>query len=328
MAATSSSHQIAGSADGTSQARWTEIQYRRDLCCIAGPFWHHRAGRAVLFTKTTPQRRHTTPRPCYHSEDTGTDRLQQPARNTTTALHLGRLHPIPQQHRPSPPAPGKGGHHYRSGTSGRRSLSPGPATLPSNTDLSTGDSAPWSLTGSYHQHPPSLEAEVDRLMTMLRWAMTILARAKPMVTTREASRSTTLCWKCGRRGHLRSGCPRTQPPDSRKLRRPPRPREPGKEKFRGGFRRSSKRTPRHTPPMCGRSPVGLADQIGNGNHSHCLSRTASASYWKRSWLARSIRTSEGNTPPLRQRSLIFRGPSNHAPNGHRPAWPRPSMLGK
>jgi len=104
-------------------------------------------------------------------------------------------------------------------------------------------------------------------------------------------------------------------------------REPGKEKFRGRFRKASERTPR-THPVSGRSPAGLADQIGDGNHSHCLSRTASASYRKRSWLARSIRTSDGNPSPLSLGSLIFRGPSNHAPNGHRPAWSRPSMLGK
>jgi len=40
---------------------------------------------------------------------------------------------------------------------------------------------------------PSLETEVDRLMTMLKWAMTILTRTKPMGTPRKASRPTTLC---------------------------------------------------------------------------------------------------------------------------------------
>jgi len=174
----------------------------------------------------------------------------------------------------------------------------------------------------------SLETKVDRLMTMLKLAMTVLTRTKPMGTPRKASRPTTQCWKCGRQRHLHSGCPQTQQPDSGKPRRPPRPREPGKEKFRGGFRRASERTPRHTPPLSDRSPVELADQIGNGNHSHCLSRTASARYRKRSWLARSIRTLEGNPLLLRQGSLILRGPSNHAPNGHRLAWPRLRMLGK
>jgi len=145
---------LGGGIDGTSQAVRTEIQYRRDLRSTAGPFWHHRAGSAVPLTKTTPPGRHITPRPRYHNKKNGTDRIQRPARNTTTALHLGRLHSIPQQHRPSPPAPGQRGHHYKSSTSGRRSLPPGPATLRSSTDLPTGDSAPWALTGSYHQHLP------------------------------------------------------------------------------------------------------------------------------------------------------------------------------
>jgi len=85
---------------------------------------------------------------------------------------------------------------------------------------------------------------------------------------------------------------------------------------------------RGTPPVSGRSPAGLVDQNGSGRNSYCPSQTASASYRKQSWLARSIRTSEGSTPPLRQRSFIFRGLGDHATNGHRPAWLRPSMLGK
>jgi len=85
---------------------------------------------------------------------------------------------------------------------------------------------------------------------------------------------------------------------------------------------------RGTPPVSGRSPVGLADQNCSGSNSYCPTRTASASYHKRSWLARSIRTLEGSTPPFHQRRLIFRGLGDHATNGHRPAWLRPSMLGK
>jgi len=120
------------------------IKLRRVLTGQAKPYGQRSSINVVfaaLFTKTTPQGKHTTPRPRYHSEETGTDRVQRPARNTTTALHLGRLHPIPQQLRPSPPAPGKGGHHYRSRISGRKSLPPGPATLRNSTDLPTGDSA-------------------------------------------------------------------------------------------------------------------------------------------------------------------------------------------
>jgi len=152
MAATSSSNKIAGSIDGRSQAVRAKTQYRRDLCSTAGPFRHHRAGRAFPFTKTTPPKRHTIPRPRHHGEETSTDRVQRPARKTTTTLHIKRLYPITQQPRPSPTTPGKGCHHFRSRTSGRRSIPPGPATLRGSPDLPTGDPAPRARTGSYHQH--------------------------------------------------------------------------------------------------------------------------------------------------------------------------------
>jgi len=77
--------------------------------------------------------------------------------------------------------------------------------------------------------------------------MTALTSVKPTGTPPEAFRPVNRCWKCGRRGHQRSGCPQTQRLDSRKLQRPPRPREPGKERFHRGFCRASKRTPRHNP---------------------------------------------------------------------------------
>jgi len=173
----------------------------------------------VPFTKTAPQGKPTAPRPRYHIEETGTDRIQSPARNTTTALHPRRLHPIPQQHRPSPPAPDKGGHHYRSRTSGRRSLPLGPATLRNTTDLPTGD-APAATTNT-----PSLEAALDCLMTMLKRMITVLIGAKPAVTPPKASRPTTQCWKCGRQEHLRSACPQTQQLHSCKPRRRPRTHE-------------------------------------------------------------------------------------------------------
>jgi len=85
---------------------------------------------------------------------------------------------------------------------------------------------------------------------------------------------------------------------------------------------------RGTPPVSGRIPAGLADQNGSRNNSYCPSQAALASYRKQSRLARSIRTLEGSTPPLRQKSLIFRGLVDHATHGHRPAWLRLSMLGK
>jgi len=82
---------------------------------------------------------------------------------------------------------------------------------------------------------------------------------------------------------------------------------------------------RGIPPASGKHPVKPADQIGDWNRSHCLSPTASASCRKQSWLARSIRTSEGD---LCQENLTPRGSTNHTPNRHLPAWSRLSMLGK
>jgi len=93
----------------------------------------------------------------------------------------------------------------------------------------------------------SLEAATNRLITMLKWAMAVLSSVRPAVISPEAPRQTNRCWKCGRQGHWRSGCPQNQRPNSCKPRRPPKPREPGKERMQGGFRRASKRTPRHTP---------------------------------------------------------------------------------
>jgi len=154
MAATSSSNKTTGSIDGRSQAVQAETQCRRDLYSTVWPFWHHRARRALPFTKTTPPRRHITPRPRHCTEETGTDPVQRHARNITTALHIRRLYSINQQPRPSPPTPGQGGRYYRSRFSRRRSISPDPATLRDNPDLPTGDPAPYAHTGSYHQHLP------------------------------------------------------------------------------------------------------------------------------------------------------------------------------
>jgi len=67
----------------------------------------------------------------------------------------------------------------------------------------------------------SLHTATERLLTLMTRAMTAIAGAK-------ASSTTT-------------------PPDSRKPRRPPRPREPVKESIQGVPRRKSIRTPRRTP---------------------------------------------------------------------------------
>jgi len=141
----------------------------------------------------------------------------------------------------------------------------------------------------------SLDSATDRLITMMTWAMAALSSVKTPTTPLEASRRTNYSWKYGRQEHQCSSCPQTPPrPDSRKPQRPPRPRKLGEERVQGGLRRPSVWTPRHTLPLSGKHPAGLAAQNGRGRNSHCLSRTTSASYRNRSWLARSTRTSEGN----------------------------------
>jgi len=65
----------------------------------------------------------------------------------------------------------------------------------------------------------SLEAEIDRLMTMLKWLIATLAPTSPVRPTRRPSRPkvgvprpTALCWRCGARGHLHSSCPQPWEP--------------------------------------------------------------------------------------------------------------------
>jgi len=84
----------------------------------------------------------------------------------------------------------------------------------------------------------SLNSATDRLITMMTWAMAALSRARSLVTSPEVPR---------RNHKTRKDDRRKPPPDSRKLRRPPRPRKPGKESMQGVPRRTSVRTPRHTP---------------------------------------------------------------------------------
>jgi len=157
--------------------------------------------------------------------------------------------------------------------------------------------------------------------------MTVLTSAKPAVTPTETSRPITRCWKCGRQGHLCSGCPQTQPLNSRKPRRPPRPREPGKEKFWGGSRRASERTPRHTPREW--QKPRRTSQPERRQEPFTLPLTNRFSQLPETELAGEVHPDIGGEhTPLCQRSLIFRGLSDHATNRRRPAWPRPSMLGK
>jgi len=74
----------------------------------------------------------------------------------------------------------------------------------------------------------SLHSATDRLITMMTWAMTAISRARSPVTPLKVPRQKP-------------------PPDSRKPGRPPRPRKLGKESMQGVPRRTSVRTPRHTP---------------------------------------------------------------------------------
>jgi len=50
------------------------------------------------------------PRSCPRSEETGTDRIQRPTRNTATTIHARGFHPIHQPPQPKPPTPGKRSH--------------------------------------------------------------------------------------------------------------------------------------------------------------------------------------------------------------------------
>jgi len=76
----------------------------------------------------------------------------------------------------------------------------------------------------------SLHTATDRLLTLMTRAMTAIAGARatsPAVPLEVPKRKL--------------------PPDSHKPRRPPRPRKPGKESIQSVPRRTSVRTPRHTP---------------------------------------------------------------------------------
>jgi len=94
----------------------------------------------------------------------------------------------------------------------------------------------------------SLNSAMDRLITMMTWAMTALSSVRPPTRPPVTSRRANHSWNHGRQEHQRSGCSQTpSQPDSRKPRRPPRPCKPGKKRAQGGLRRASVQTPQHTP---------------------------------------------------------------------------------
>jgi len=110
------------------------------------------------------------------------------------------------------------GHHYRSCTSGKTSLPPGPATLPSNTDRAvTRQLPPTSLLAGNRSRLPDDHAEMGN----------------DYYSSYQIYGYSTESFQIN---HLML-----------EVQRPPRPREPGKEKFRGGFRRASDWTLQHTP---------------------------------------------------------------------------------
>jgi len=86
--------------------------------------------------------------------------------------------------------------------------------------------------------PPTVRKKLDQLNTLLRQAMETF----PLAGTKLP---TAVCWQCGGSGRLRTEC--SSPPKKianiRKPRKPPRPREPGKEAPRGPYQRPSKRAP-------------------------------------------------------------------------------------
>jgi len=143
----------------------------------------------------------------------------------------------------------------------------------------------------------SLGDEMGRLSAMLKRVAKTLTNVNPPSPNRGPERETlktaALCGRCSTPGHFRSRCPQLKrPPHFRKPRKTPRPRGPGKEQPRGGYRRASKRTSRDTPPVSGRYRDEPGDPIGDGNRLCYHLPTALASYRKRSRPARSIRTSE------------------------------------
>jgi len=95
MVATSSPNQIAGEGGVLTE----QAKLYRQRSSINGIFTtlRDRFGISVIDVRSGLQRllrKENTPLQ-DHSEKTGTDRVQQPARNKTAALHLRRLSPNP-----------------------------------------------------------------------------------------------------------------------------------------------------------------------------------------------------------------------------------------
>jgi len=148
----------------------------------------------------------------------------------------------------------------------------------------------------------------DRLITMMTRAMTAIARATSPAIPLEVSE-------------------RKLPPDSRKPRRPPRPRKPGKECIQGVPRRTSVRTPRHTPNGC-QTPrkTGRSERP---REAFILPLTNRFSQLLDTELAGEVHPDIGGelpTPPLEGPHL--QRPRKPPKKRHRPAWLRLNILRK
>jgi len=287
MAAAGSLDPVTDGTNRTGQAVRTGEQCRRDLHCTAGPLRHLRRGRQGLPTGVAPQSAHpfqdhaTTVKrlaqiaysdlPEMHRERYTYDAFVQflndlglhhqlQARGVTTiedALHEGGAYLLAKQ------------PHRAHVSSQQITVEPGPDT-------------PIQVAAATTISP--LEAEVDRIATMLEKLVAVLARANPTEPTQrplrprvEAPRPTALCWECGECGHLRANYHRT---DWTR----PRPGDPGnlchQSTRRGCYTRDAiletRRTPHRLQQVChtdGRQGAHLSRQVWSSPSGRCAGST-------------------------------------------------------
>jgi len=131
----------------------------------------------------------------------------------------------------------------------------------------------------------SLEAEVDRLITMVEQLVAALARANftaltqaPLGPRVEVPRSATLCWGCGTRGYLLSSC--IQPRKRLNFHGSRKPLHPAGWKKKTSKAENAGRLHGHRVIllMSGKHPGRAVDQCGDRNRSPCLSLTALTGY--------------------------------------------------
>jgi len=225
MATPSSFGKATQSPDGKSQAVRPETQCRRDLGSFASSFWHHRARCVLPFTQATPKGRHPLPDHALavkrlariaYSNLPETQRQQYALEDFTQSINHPSLNHQLQA---------------RGVTSLEAALREGEAYLRAqrlHEDSQTENRLPGGVPMTTLE--ASLHTAADRLLTLMTRATTAIAGAKAPSTTTPPEVSK-----------------RKLPSNSHKPRRPPRSREPGKESKQGVPRRTSVRTPRHTP---------------------------------------------------------------------------------